>query len=271
MGDLEIRDMRPSDEYFVGTCTHINESDEIDLCAEKRLAWLRDKHADGLRVKVAVFKGDPVGFLYAMPIEICPLGPLGHDFLAVPCLVAQTKAKGKGVGRALMNAAEEEARLQGKRGMVTTAYYHDFWFMPAAFFERVGFTPIARREVVNPGRKEYLGEEALLWKTVDSSAEPPRFLTPNFEFEPVPGKVVIDLLWNTFCQTSNIEAQRVREVADEMGDKVVLNEYCGDDREVLSRYQVPRGIFINGREIGWGHEAPKGEVKKAILEELQRA
>jgi thiol-disulfide isomerase/thioredoxin len=142
--------------------------------------------------------------------------------------------------------------------------------MTAAFFERVDFTSIAKREVVNPGRKEYLGAEALLWRTIDSSAEPPRFLAPNYQFEPVPGKVVVDLFWNTFCQTSNIEAHRVREAADETGNKVVLNEYCADDREVLSRYQIPRGIFINGREIGWGHEAPKGEVKKAILDELVR-
>ena len=270
MGAPEMRDMASSDEYFVGTCTHVNESEEIDVCAEKRLAWLRHMQANGLRVKVAVLEGNPVGFIYAMPIEICPLGPLGHDLLAIPCLVAQNRVKGRGVGLALMNAAEKEACIQKKKGLVVTAYFHDFWFMPAPFFQRNGFTPITRRNVVNSGRKEYLSEEALLWKVIDPSAQPPRFLAPNYEFEPVPGKVVVDLFWNTFCQTSNIEAQRVREVADEMADKVALNEYCADDRDLFSRCQIPRGIFINGKEIGWGYEAPKEKVRKAIVEELRR-
>jgi hypothetical protein len=79
---------------------------------------------------------------------------------------------------------------------------------------------------------------------------------------------VIDLFWNEFCQTSNIEAQRVREVAAEFGDLVALNEYSTDDRPILLRHQISRGIFINGREIGWGYEAPKAGIRKAIAQAL---
>lgn len=37
---MEIHNMEPADEYFVGTCTHTNESEEMDSSAS-RPAWLK--------------------------------------------------------------------------------------------------------------------------------------------------------------------------------------------------------------------------------------
>ncbi len=56
----------------------------------------------------------------------------------------------------------------------------------------------------------------------------------------------------------------MREVAADFGDAVVLNEHCADDHEVLLKHQLPRAIFVNGQEIGWGYEAPKEGVAEAI-------
>jgi len=39
MVEIIIRDMQPEDEYFVSTCTHVNESAEIDACAEGRRSY----------------------------------------------------------------------------------------------------------------------------------------------------------------------------------------------------------------------------------------
>ena len=255
---LVIRNMDPSTEYFVGTCTHINESQEIDACGRRRVAWLRGMYDKGLRVKVATLGGDPAGFLYMIPIEICPWGPFGESLSVIPCLVILERAKGRGVGRALVAAAEEEARGQGRKGIATIAYYHDFWFMPTAFFEKCGFTEAQRR-----------GKEAVLWKVftpaTDAPLAVPRMLERSYHFEPMAGKVVVDLFWNTFCETSDIEAQRVREVAAEFGDSVMLREHCAEDRAILCRYQTDRAIFVNGVEIGWGYEAPKEGIREAIL------
>jgi hypothetical protein len=169
----------------------------------------------------------------------------------------------------LIDSAEEEARSQGSKALVTTAYYGDFWFMPASFFERCGFSMVSSREVATEGEKQYLEEETILWKVWDSSAEIPAFLERKYAFEPVSGKVVVDLFWNTFCLTSNIEAHRVREVVAEFGDKVIIHEYCADDRDVFSHYRLPRGIFVDGREIGWGYEAPRDGIREAISRALR--
>lgn len=105
-----------------------------------------------------------------------------------------------------------------------------------------------------------------------ASPEPPplRLLSPRYEFVPVPGKVAVDLFWNTFCQTSDIGAHRVREVAAEFGDRVVLREFCADDRETLLRYRIDRGIFVQGEQIGWGYEAPREGIREAIRSALSR-
>ncbi len=254
MSSLEIRDMSPEDEYFVGTCPHTHESEEIDVCSEIRRSWIRDKLEKGMRVKVALWEDESVGFLYMIPIEMSPWGPLGKDLMVIPCLYVLDKGKSKGVGRALINAAEEETVKQGKKALVTTAYDHEHWFMPAAFFRSVGF----ERCSGDPN-----DTEKLYWKMFDDTAEAPTPPTPNYDHGSVPGKVVVDLFWNTFCQTSVIEAQRVREVFAEFGNEVRLNEYCADDGEILQRYQISRAIFVNGEHLWWGY-APKDGIRTAI-------
>ncbi|MFH1311739.1 MAG: GNAT family N-acetyltransferase [Candidatus Eisenbacteria bacterium] len=277
MPPVKVRDMNQDDEYFVSTCTHINETDEIDACARTRLAWLKGMHAKGLRAKVAVMDGDHAGFIYVMPIEVSPWGPVGKDLLAITCLFVKEDLKGRGAGRALLKAAEDEARHQGKKALVVTGYYHDFWFMPAKYFDESGFTLVAAiagdGNPISEGRlkdSDILKGEAILWKVLDPSAEAPDFLRRNCEFRRVQGKVVVDLFYNTFCQTSNIEARRVREVVCEFEDRVRLNEYPAEDSTALMSHQTPRGIFVDGKEISWGYEAPRDGIREAVSEALRR-
>ena len=130
--------------------------------------------------------------------------------------------------------------------------------MPAAYFERIGYGAVDER-----------GAEALLWKAFRGNATPPHFLQPHYVFEPIEGAVVVDLFWSGFCQTSGIEAQRVRDVSAEFGDRVVLREYNAEDRETLLRFQTPRAIYVNGAEISWGHEASREGIRAAIRRALE--
>lgn len=253
---VEIVDMRPEHAYYVATCTHVNESPEIDACGARRLAWFDSASPKGLTVKVAAGLRGPVGFAYGMPAELSPWGPMGSGFWVIPCLVVSAGAKGQGVGRMLVEAVEETARSRGAVAVVVPAFTWDFWFMPASYFERLGYRCAARR-----------GQEAAMARALGrEGARLPdiRLLEPNPRFEPVAGRVAIDLFYNSFCQTSDIEAQRVREVAAEFGEAVLLREHCADQRPILEKYQIARGIFVNGTEIGWGCEAPRDGIRDAI-------
>jgi len=259
MPHIDIRGVDAGTAYFVDACSHVHESAEMDACANRRCVALDALRERGAHVKVALCDSEMVGFLYLLPIEVSPWGPIGRDLAVVPCLYVMPQGKGRGIGHLLLRAAEDHARHQGRKGIVTIAYYGDFWFMPALFFERCGFSVACRR-----------GDQAILWKVFDRTAEAPAFLEPRYQFRPQPGKVVVDLFWNRFCLTSDIEAKRVREVAAEFGDLVALNEYCADDREVLLAHQIPSAIFIDGAKIGWGHEAPREGIREAINRALDR-
>ena len=253
---IQIRDMQPEDEYFVSTCSHVSESEEADACGKRRCVLFRSLRADGARLKVALLEGEHAGFAYGLPIDVASWGPLGTNLMAIPCLYVLRTAAGRGIGTKLLESIEADARSAGFNG-VTIAAYRDIpgaeWFMPAAYFEQLEYQVVDER-----------GREVLLWKPFHDSAEPPRFLQPDYTYEPVPGRVAVDLFWNGFCPTSAIEAQRVREVAGEYGDRVILREYETEDRDTLLRYQIPRAIYVNGQEIGWGYEAPKEGIREAI-------
>jgi GNAT superfamily N-acetyltransferase len=252
---ITIRDMQHEDEEFVGSCTHVGETTEWTASCQRRVPWLHDQYGRGLRAKVALLDGVHAGFLYVMPIEIAPWGLVGQDLMVIQCLTLKEEAKSKGVGRRLIAAAEEETQRQGRKAVIVVGFYHDFWFMPAAFFEKCGFEVVRRK-----------GKSAILWKVFDPSAVAPAFLDRHYKFVPAEGKVVIDLFWSRSCLTTDTEAQRVREVAEEFGDSVLLREYCSDDPDIRSTYGIFRAIFVTGKEVGWGYEAPKDSLREKIRE-----
>ena len=256
MPEFLIRDMEPEDEYFVSTCSHINESEEQDACGLRRAALFRELARRGLVIKVARINEEPIGFAYGIPIEQASWGPLGEGLMSLPCLYVLRRATGHGIGRALLEAIEVAARKTNRSGLTVTGFRNlpgAEWFMPADYFESCGFSTVDTR-----------GSEVLLWKPFSSEARPPCFLCPSYRYSPVSGKVSVDLFWNGFCQTSNIEAQRVRKVCAEFGDSVRLTEYCAEERDILLCHQISRAIYVNGREIFWGYEAPKDGIREAV-------
>lgn len=260
MPDLIVREMEAEDEYFVTTSSLIQEFTEVDTCAEARRRQFKHMRSEGALFRIAILDNEQVGFAYGVPIESSSWGPLGDSLMVIPCLYVVEKATSQGAGKALLASIEREAQAIGCQGVVITAYRDipgSEWFMPASFFELLGYVPTGARS-----------RELLLWKPFTSEATPPHFLQPHYVFAPIEGVVVVDLFWNAFCLTSVIEAQRVREVCREHGDSVLLREFRAENRDVLLRHQIARAIYVNGDEIGWGYEAPKEGIREAIDQAL---
>ncbi len=249
-----------TDEYmrFVALCTHIDDPDEErDSIVSVRESWLKDTLAKGLSVKVAVDNsGRPIGFAHCLPIELGTWGMSGKDLMTVPCLTLKYKRvynceQGSGIGRALMESVEEEAR-KNKKGVAVLAYDNDFWFMPFSFFKYLGYKEVARQ-----------GDTVIMLKAFEP-VDPPVMHNVNYRHNSVSGKVVVDAFWNSICLTSVMEIHHVREVCAEYGDKVILNEFDCSNKSILEKYQVSRALFINGVFKCWGYAAPWDELRKVI-------
>lgn len=260
---MQVVDLSDEHMRFVTVCTHIDDPDEErDNVVWVRESWLRNTLAKGLKVKVAIDNGKPVGFAHCLPIELGTWGMTGKDLMTIPCLTLKydrvyKQELGSGYGRALVEAVEAEAKRE-KKGVAVLAYDHDFWFMPSSFFQKLGYQEVARE-----------GSAVIMLKAFEP-VDPPVMHKPSYQPQLVSGKVIVDAFWNPICMTSVVEIHRVKEVCAEYGDKVILNEFNCGKKDILEKYQTSRALFINGEPKGWGYAAPRDELRKEIDQALTK-
>ena len=257
MSTLIVRDMTPDDEAYAGTCSHVGESAETDAAGAERVAWLRTRYDSGVRMKVALLAGVPSGLACLHPSEAAPTGPDAPGLLVLSCLWVPPAGGRRGVGNALIEAALAEARQQGRLGLVTVAYANSDWFMPAAYFARHGFVVA-----------DTAGDAVAAWRPLDAATQPPRLSPRRYTFEPPARRLAVDLYWSPACLTMVVEARRVRAVAAEFGDQLELREHRTDDPSVRAATGIARGIFVNGREVGWGYAAPTEALRETFATAL---
>lgn len=259
---MQVVDLTDEHMRFMTVCTHIDDPDEErDGVVWVRESWLRDTLTKGLKVKVAIDNGMPVGFAHCLPIELSTWGMSGKDLMTIPCLTLKydyvyRREQGSGYGRVLIEAVEAEAKKE-KKGVAVLAYDHDFWFMPSSFFKKLGYHEVARQ-----------GSAVIMLKAFED-VEPPVMHKLSYQPQSVPGKVVVDAFWNPICMTSIVEIHRVREVCAEYRDRVILKEFNCGKKDILEKYQTSRSIFINGESKDWGYAAPRDELRKEIDRALE--
>ena len=76
MSKIQVQEMTPEDRYFVGTCSHVNESAEADASSSRRLVYTDAPHQKGMRALATVDDGQSVAFAYVVPIEVSPWGKI---------------------------------------------------------------------------------------------------------------------------------------------------------------------------------------------------
>ncbi len=252
---MEIRPLTEENlDDIVYPCICEDSTTQFAAGKEARRSWIKQWLNKGYEGQIAYEQGSPVGFVDYLPIEYTPDPIRGEGLFFLNCIYVIRACQGRGFGKALLSAAEREAK-RTKKGMAVTAFDHEHWFMPASYFIKAGYEEVDRR-----------AELVLLTKTFKQVSSP-FFLEQGYKPQLTRGKVVVDVFWSGRCPHNPIAVDRVKKICGEFPDNIILKEFSTDDLEVARRYGISFGIFINGEGKFCGPPPTEQEVR----EELQSA
>ena len=240
-------------------------SEEIKEAGDHKELWYNRMKDKGLRVKLAVDDGGKVGgMIQYIPVEYSFAE--GKDLYFINCIWVHGYKQGrgnfqkKGMGKALLQAAEDELKTMGVRGLVAWGIPLPFW-MKASWFKKQGYTRVDKRG--------FLGE-VLLWKPFTDDALPPKLIKQKKRPEKTPGKVAVTAFLNGWCPAQSTVLERAKKAASELGDKVVFRAIDTFDRETFLEWGITDGLFIDDREVRTGPPPSYEKIRKLIAKRVSR-
>lgn len=249
---MEVLDLTSEHEALYFVCLE-DWSDEVTKEAgRKKAEWYARMKDRGLRVKLALDDDGRVGgMIQYLPIEHSTVDGTGLWF--IPCIwvhghrQGRGNFQGRGMGRALLAAAEEDARARGATGMAAWGLWLPFW-MRAKWYLRHGYRKAGR-----------LGMALLVWKPFSADAERPAWLKPTGKrLETAPGKVNVTAFVNGWCTARNLVYERTRRAAAEFGDRVAFREVDTFERSAVAEWGEADAVYVDGRAVQSG-PPPVGE------------
>jgi GNAT superfamily N-acetyltransferase len=238
-------------------------SDEIREAGDHKARWLEKMRVKGLRVRLALDDNGVVGgMIQYVPIEEAFVAGEGLFFIHCIWVHGHKQGRGnfqkKGLGTALLAAAEEDAHALGAKGMAAWGMALPF-FMRASWFRKHGYK-----------KADAVGMQILLWKPFSEDAQSPRWIREKKKAERVPGKVAVTALVNGWCPGMNMAFERAKRAAGAFGDKVVFQAVDTFDRAVFKEWGEPDAIFVDGKAIRMGPPPTFKKIKRAIAKRVKK-
>ncbi len=240
-------------------------SDDAKEAGPKRQQWVeRCQQHHGLRAKLAVDdNGVEGGMIQYGPIEHSHVDGSGLYFIYCIHVHGYKQGRGdfqkRGMGKALLAAAEEDARALGAKGMAAWGVWLPFW-MKASWFRKHGYRKADRQ-----------GIASLLWKPFSDDARPPRWFPKKVKLpEPVLGKVNVTAFSNGWCFAQNLVYERTKRAATEFGDKVEFREIDTSSHEAVAKWGIVDAVFIEGKSIQKGPPPSYDKIHKLIAKRVKR-
>lgn len=259
---MKVIDLEPEyyDTYF--KCLE-DWSDEIKEAGNHKACWYNKYKEKGLRVKVALDETEKaVGMIQYLPIEESFVEGKGLYFILCIWVHGHKEGlgnrQGEGIGTALLDAAENDAKNMGAKGMAAWGLWMPFW-MKASWFKKHGYKKADRDSI-----------KLLAWKTFSSDATPPRWIHQKREVLKNPGKVTVTAFINGWCPAQNMVFERAKMASSEFGDKVVFESIDTSDRAVFLEWGISDGIFIDGKEISFGPPLSYEKLIKMISGKVKK-
>jgi GNAT superfamily N-acetyltransferase len=105
---------------------------------QKKLAWLKDRFAEGMRIKVLYEDGRSKAFIEYIPGEYAWRVVDASNYLFIHCLWVIGRAKGKGYGSRLLKTCVQDARDSGFDGVAMLTSSRT-WLTGADLLLKLGF------------------------------------------------------------------------------------------------------------------------------------
>jgi len=221
---------------------------------------MKDK---GVKVKFALDENNVIGgMIQYIPIE--HTGFEGENLYVVLCIWVHGYNKGRGdyrkrgMGTALLKAAEEDSRLLGSNGMVTWGLIIPV-FIRASCFKRKGYKVADKNGIMR-----------LLWKPFNENAIPPKFIKSKKVPEKGSEKVNVTMFRNGWCPAQNITYERAKRASLDFQGKIKLQEYDTIDRAIVKEWGITDGLFIDDKEIRTGPPPSYEKIRKKIARRVKK-
>lgn len=259
---MKVADLAPEHEEVYCQCLE-EWSDEIREAGDHKREWYAGARERGLRVKLALDDNGTIGgMIQYLPIEQSPADGSGLYFILCVWVHGYKQGRGnfqkKGMGAALLEAAEADARSRGAQGMAAWGVVLPFW-MRASWFKKHGYKKADR-----------LGMMALMWKPFAAGAKAPIWIRPKKRPQAEAGKVVVTGLLNGWCPAMSLVHERGRRAAAELGPQVEFREIRTDDRDVFLEWGMSDALFVDNREMRSGPPPSYEKIKKKIAKQLKK-
>jgi len=261
---MEIIDLTEEHKELYFACLE-DWSDEIKEAGNHKECWYNKMKNKGLGVKLALDNDKNVGgMIQYIPIEYSPA--VGKDLYFVNCTWVHGYKKGrgnfqkKGMGKALLSAAEDDVRERGAKGLVAWGIALPFW-MRAAWYRKQGYKKVDALGF--PGA-------VLLWKPFSDDAIPPKWTRRKKKPRKIPGQVTVTGFINGWCPAQNIVFERAKKASAEFGDKVIFNEINTFNRDVFGEWGITDALYVDDKQIRTGPPPTFEKIQNKIARKVRR-
>ncbi|MHA1658332.1 MAG: GNAT family N-acetyltransferase [Promethearchaeota archaeon] len=258
---MKVIDLTEEHEQLYFMCLE-DWSEEIKEAGDHKEKWYKKMKDKGLGVKLAVDDNGIVGgMIQYLPIEHSFAE--GKDLYFILCIWVHGYKEGRGnfqkrgYGKALIRAAEADAKAKGAKGMTAWGVSLPF-FMRASWFKKQGYVKVDK------------GRAILLWKPFTDNAVPPKWIRQKKWPKPIPGKVLVTSIKNGWCPAQNMIFERAKRAASEFGDKVVFKEINTSDRGVFLEWGIEDALYIDNKKVRTGPPPSYEKIKKKITKKVKK-
>ncbi len=240
-------------------------SDEMKEAGNLKELWYRTMKDKGLRVKLALDDNEIVGgMIHYIPIEHSFAE--GKDLYFINCIWVHGYKMGRGnfrhqgMGEALLEAAEEDVKALGSKGIVAWGLLIPV-FMRASWFKKHGYRTADRT-----------GLQALVWKPFAADAAPPKWIRRTDKPLIESNKVTITAYCNGWCPAQNLAVERAKRAAadPQFSTSVAFHEVNTRDDPRYRQAGLMDALFINQKEVRTGPPPSYEKVHKMIAKAANR-